>query len=161
MGESIPRAGIVPEEVANPRGYYTSSRIVERPNIRFRGIPQEEDEFGEEGLEDEAKAAQSISQKVMQNAQRVLRQIKVKLGTDYQRVPTSEVEEDADIEMGKIDTAQAAETDASDAVNTATQEADVEMANLGEAATEETAAAASDTAEGVRRRRNERLVGRE
>ena len=64
----IPRAGTVAEEVANPRGYYTSSRIVERPNIRFRGIPQEEDEFGEEGLEDEAKAAQSISQKVMQNA---------------------------------------------------------------------------------------------
>ena len=78
---------------------------MERPNIRFRGIPQEEEEFGEEGLEDEAKAAQSISQKVMQNAQRVLRQIKAKLGTDYQRVPTSEVEEDADIEMGKIDTA--------------------------------------------------------
>ena len=66
MGEmGIPRAGTVAEEVANPRGYYTSSRIVERPNIRFRGIPQEEDEFGEEGLEDEAKAAQSISQKVM------------------------------------------------------------------------------------------------
>ena len=35
-------------------------------------------------------------------------------------MPTSEVEADADIEMGRIDTAQTAETDASDAVQTAT-----------------------------------------
>ena len=111
MGNMTPEANVVSQEVENPRGFYTSSRIVDRPGIRFRQVPQDDDEFRDVPLDDEEKPAQTIASRAMQAAKRALRQFKVKLGTDYQRVPQTEVEADQDVEMGRINTAEAAETD--------------------------------------------------
>jgi len=144
LEEGIPQASISAEEIANPAGYYSSSRIVDRPNIRFRGIPQDEMEFGD--TEEEEKMAQSLADKALQNAKQMLRRLRVKLGDGYEPVNTSEAAAEADIEMGAIDTAEEGVETAQQALTSATTQADVEMSNLASSQAELTSATTAETA---------------
>ena len=105
-----------------------------RPMRRVSFNPGEE-EFEDVGLDDEAqesvvrqaaqKAAQTArtaAQNARTAAQQFVRQVATRLNAGYQRVPTSEIEAEQDIEMGDIGTAedtarsaQAAEASAEDA----------------------------------------------
>ena len=105
-----------------------------RPMRRVSFNPGEE-EFEDVGLDDEAqesvvrqaaqKAAQTArtaAQNARTAAQQFVRQVATRLNAGYQRVPTSEIEAERDIEMGDIGTAedtarsaQAAEASAEDA----------------------------------------------
>ena len=89
-----------------------------RPMRRVSFNPGEE-EFEDVGLDDEAqesvvrqaaqKAAQTArtaAQNARTAAQQFVRQVATRLNAGYQRVPTSEIEAEQDIEMGDIGTAE-------------------------------------------------------
>ena len=126
MGSRMPTASMVAEEVADPRGYYTSSRIVDRPNIRFRNVPQTDDEFVEVPLdeEEEAEPAMNIIQQARAKAGQMLRAIKQHFGApqEYEQLP-----QEADLEMGVTDADQAV-TQAQSAVTEAQATADADSA---------------------------------